>query len=422
MNKFYPPKENKLLIKFAKFILPWALKSIYKIEKIEIDINDIEKLKSLKGKRVILCPNHPTTNDPILMFYLSKLIDHNFNYLAAWDIFVETPLRGYFIQQLGAYSIIRGTIDNNSFKKTIEIIKEGKNFLVIFPEGDTCGLNDYLMPFQTGVIQLAFWALDELIKDNSQNDSNLFIIPIAIRYKYLKPMKKEIETILTNIEKKLKIYDPKLKMHDPKNNLLDFYYERLMKISEKLLNSTEKYYNLKSNTNLPFNERLQKIKEFIINKIANYLDIKFKPDMNLLDKIRLLFNTINTIVYDNANLNRNNFENEISEYERKLYQEKKQELKSFIDDLNRVWRFVAVYEGYIKEKMNDERFLEILKRIEWEVFGKEKSYGPLKAILKLGKEINLKDYYQDYKANKRKCIENLIQLLENQIKEMLNIL
>ncbi|MGC8734323.1 MAG: hypothetical protein ACP5RD_04700, partial [bacterium] len=36
----------------------------------------------------------------------------------------------------------------------------------MFPEGDTNGLNEHLMPFQSGVIQLAFWALDELNKQN----------------------------------------------------------------------------------------------------------------------------------------------------------------------------------------------------------------------------------------------------------------
>ncbi|MGC8734322.1 MAG: hypothetical protein ACP5RD_04695 [bacterium] len=95
-KRFFEPKSNKFLIKLTKFILPLAL-----------------------GSRVILTPNHPTPIDPIIMFYLSRVIDYNFNYLAAWDIFVEEPIKGYFIQQLGAYSIIRNSIDNNSLKKLL---------------------------------------------------------------------------------------------------------------------------------------------------------------------------------------------------------------------------------------------------------------------------------------------------------------
>ncbi len=405
-KKFFEPKDNIFLIKLAKSILPLALKFIYKIEKIEIDNNDIEKLKDLKYKRVILCPNHPTALDPIIMFYLSKAIDHNFNYLAAWDIFVEEPLKRYFMQQLGAYSIIRGTIDNDSFKTTIKLITEGKKFLVIFPEGDTCGLNDYLLPFQPGVIQLAFWALDELHKNNQEKINDLFIIPIAIKYKYTKTMKNEIISALKRIEEKLGLYSIE---NEKKDN-----YERLIRISEHLLSIAEKFYNLKLEENLSFNDRLNRIKEFIINKISTYLDIKIKPNMNLLDKVRTIFNTINSIIYVD-----NNLETDLSEYEKKLYKEKKEELKNFYDDLHRVWKFIAVYEGYVKEDMSDERFLEIIKRIEWEIFGKEKVYGPLKVILKIGGKINLLNYYEEYKKNKRNCIENLIKKVEDNIKEML---
>ena len=340
------------------------------------------------------------------MFYLSKAIDHNFNYLAAWDIVVEEPLKGYFMQQLGAYSIIRGTIDNDSFKTTIKLITEGKKFLVIFPEGDTCGLNDYLLPFQPGVIQLAFWALDELHKNNQEKINDLFIIPIAIKYKYIKSMKNEIISALKRIEEKLGLYSIE---NEKKDN-----YERLIRISEHLLSIAEKFYNLKLEENLSFNDRLNRIKEFIINKISTYLDIKIKPNMNLLDKVRTIFNTINSIIYVD-----NNLETDLSEYEKKLYKEKKEELKNFYDDLHRVWKFIAVYEGYVKEDMSDERFLEIIKRIEWEIFGKEKVYGPLKVILKIGGKINLLNYYEEYKKNKRNCIENLIKKVEDNIKEML---
>ena len=405
IRKFYEPKDNQFLIKFAKLISPWALKYLYKIKEIQIDQKDIEKLKNLKNERVILCPNHPTPNDPIIMFYLSKIIDYNFNYLAAWDIFVEKPIQGYIIQQLGAYSIIRGTLDSDSFKKTIELILKGKNYLVIFPEGDTSGLNEYLMPFQSGVIQLAFWALDELNKQN--NLQNIFILPIAIKYKYLKDMKKEILLALKRIEQKLKIYN----MENEKKDI----YQRLLIIGENLLSIAEKFYNLKQVPNLSFNERLTRIKELIINKVATYLDIKLKDNANLLDKLRTLFNIINSIIYkEEYLLNKNT-----SGYEKKLYEEKKQELKNFYDDLQRVWKFIAIHEGYIKENPTDERFLEVIKRIEWEIFSKEKLYSPLKVILKIGNEINLKDYYQEYKKNKKETVEYLTNELENQVKEIL---
>jgi hypothetical protein len=174
-------------------------------------------------------------------------------------------------------------------------------------------------------------------------------------------------------------------------------YERLLAIAENLLTIAEKFYNLKKDPNLSFNERLTRIKEFIINKVATYLDIKLKENMNLLNKLRTLFNVINSVIYkENNELN-------TTDYEKRLYQEKSQELRNFYDDLHRVWKFIAIYEGYIKENPSDERFLEVIKRIEWELFGKERRYVTLKAIIKIGKEINLKEInlLKLYKAKKR---------------------
>jgi hypothetical protein len=218
-------------------------------------------------------------------------------------------------------------------------------------------------------------------------------------------MKQEILLALKRIEQKLKIYNIQNESKDP--------YERLLAIAENLLTIAEKFYNLKKDPNLSFNERLTRIKEFIINKVATYLDIKLKDNMNLLNKLRTLFNVINSVIYkENNELN-------TTDYEKRLYQEKKQELKNFYDDLHRVWKFIAIYEGYIKENPSDEKFLEVIKRIEWELFGKERRYGPLKAIIKIGKEINLLDYYQNYKKQKKETIEHLTYELENQVKELL---
>ncbi|MGC8815046.1 MAG: hypothetical protein ACP5O4_02445 [bacterium] len=53
------------------------------------------------------------------------------------------------------------------------------------------------------------------------------------------------------------------------------------------------------------------------------------------------------------------------------------------------------------------------------IFKGKTNYGLLKVFIKLGNEINLKDYYQEYKKNKKETTENLITQIENQIKEML---
>ena len=52
----------------------------------------------------------------------------------------------------------------HSFQKTRQILAEGNRWLVIFPEGQTVWQNDTVMPFQPGVVQLAFKACETVFE------------------------------------------------------------------------------------------------------------------------------------------------------------------------------------------------------------------------------------------------------------------
>ena len=51
--------------------------------------------------------------------------------------------------------------------------------LVVFPEGHTVWQNDTVMPFQQGLIHIAFHAAEEASKADS--DASLFCVPIAVQ-------------------------------------------------------------------------------------------------------------------------------------------------------------------------------------------------------------------------------------------------
>ena len=162
---FRPPINNSLFIKLVQYIIePIMLLFIPKISKIEIDPGDLSLLKSLKGKRVILTPNHAEMTEPYVIFALSKMLREEFNYLTAREVFEDYFPAGRLLQALGCYSVIRGAPDRNALRATTEILVEGKHWLVIFPEGVAMGLSDALMPFQPGIGQFAFRAYEELTK------------------------------------------------------------------------------------------------------------------------------------------------------------------------------------------------------------------------------------------------------------------
>jgi hypothetical protein len=81
--------------------------------------------------------------------------------------------------------------------------------------------------------------------------------------------------------------------------------------------------------------------------------------------------------------------------------------------------FVALHDGYVRETLSAERFLDVLGRLEREVFGRIRYWGPRKAIVKIGEPLNLANYHHHYKSDKRGTLKNVPIKLESSVRQML---
>ncbi|MDH3973507.1 MAG: 1-acyl-sn-glycerol-3-phosphate acyltransferase [Deltaproteobacteria bacterium] len=393
---FRPPGRNGAVIALIKFFLPLLLRKIPKVTQIDINDEGLVRLESLKGKRCILTPSHSGGYEPYLIMHLSKLLRQDYNYLAAMEAFERSPLVGWILQRLGVYSIIRGTADRLSFQMTRKLIAEGRRWLVIFPEGQTCWQNDTVMPFQEGVTQLAFKACEEVVK--KEDDPLLYFVPITIKYIYINDMHGEIDDSLRRLEGQL--------FHSSIDGMPS-RYDRLRRIGEALLSANEKKYGLKPHSGDDLDSRIQAMKEFIISRTEAALNMSPRPGDTLLDRIRAAFNAVDRIVH---------VEPQGADYERKLLEENQQKARQLYDDLWRTLEFVAIYDGYVKETFTVERFMDVLFLLEMEVFGRRELWGPRKAVVRIGEPLNLKDYFEKYGEDKRGAVGEVTALLESGIK------
>jgi 1-acyl-sn-glycerol-3-phosphate acyltransferase len=397
---FRPPNNTRFLIWLAKQLaLPIMLRLVPKIAEVELNEQDLRRLGELKGERVILAPNHSGGREPYILFHLSKMLGGEFNYLTAKEVFDHSFPLGWLLQRLGAYSIIRGTPDRSSFRMTRQLIVEGKRWLVMFPEGVACGQNDTVIPFQQGIAQLAFWGYEDLVKQGELPP--LYCLPIAIKYVYLRDMHEEIDRSLRRLERKL--FSPS----NPKPLTL---FDRLRRVGEAVLSANEKANNVRPPREATLNERIQRMKELIVSRVAGTLGVSPHPDRSLLDRIRELFNAIDQIVYS---------EPEGTEYDRQLHSHRQQKVRELYNDLSKVLNFIALYDGYVRETLTSERFLDVLGLLELEVFGRGKIWGPRKAVLRVGNPVNLANYFQRYQADKRGTLDEITRLLESSVREML---
>lgn len=94
----------------------------------------VEGMEKLPRSGVLLCPNHASNWDPILVA-LKLPINYRLHIMAKEELF-RNPFLGWLLKKVGAFPVSRGSNDINAVKQSIQALKDGDN-LLIFSEGTT---------------------------------------------------------------------------------------------------------------------------------------------------------------------------------------------------------------------------------------------------------------------------------------------
>lgn len=400
MLDFKPPKPNTIVIKLVGAVMPLVNRLHLKGLTLDIDAESIARLKTTDGYPTVLAPNHAASADSAVVFLLSKQHAQQYYFMAAREIFDKGKLggvRSFLMQRCGAFSIVRGTADRNAFRTAREILAKGDRPLVVFGEGEISRQNDTVMRFERGVTQLCFWALDDMQKTGISKP--LYIVPIGIKYRYPQDMWNNIDAALTDLEETIL---------PPAERTPIERYERLRRIGVTVFKTLAAEYQYKLDDSLPFDAHIQKLKEQILFHAEQIMGIH--PDGDLLTRIRALKNLVDAEVYKDID--------QMTEYERKIHEELLQKFQRFYSDLNRLVNFIAISDGYVAEVPSAERFLDVITRLEREVFGNAKKQGPRVASIRVGDPINLRDCYDTYKQEKRETVEQITLELETAVQTL----
>lgn len=92
----------------------------------------VEGMEGLPESGVLLCPNHSSNWDPILVA-LKLPVNYRLHIMAKEELF-KNPLLGWLLRKVGAFPVSRGNNDISTVRTAMQAIKEGDN-LLIFPEG-----------------------------------------------------------------------------------------------------------------------------------------------------------------------------------------------------------------------------------------------------------------------------------------------
>lgn len=404
-DDFVPPVPTPWIRSTLITLSPWLL-PILGISGVEFDEAELAKLRAIAPYTTMFTPNHPTLSEPVVMFMLSKALEQMFYFVTAREVFRQVyGIYGWIIQHIGGYSLERGTVDRNSFRVTRDLLGQKGNKVVIFPEGEVHLQNGTILPFQSGVFQIAFWALEDMRKAG-RTDEPFYIVPVACRYRFGRDITDQLHMSLERLEKHT---GAKV---EPDSDI----YQRLRHVSLAMLHSLEREYRLsppksENEQDEDLTERMDAVKEAVLVRVAAAAGVATPKSGTLIDRMRNLYYQVAQMARDEPDAP--------TPYDLELAHQRRARARPVIADLDRLSNWIAAYDGYVRADPSQERLADTLIRMEKECFGKSMITEPRQYRVHIGDPVNLAERWPAYEKNKRATVAELTREIESEVARLL---
>lgn len=149
--QFIPPEESTWALDLIRHITPIYFPVVLNIKGWRFPGLEHLLESYRKNAGILLCSNHQSGQDPFVLGKLAEASKRWFHFLASHHLFKQSELMGELLRRMGGYSIFRDGPDLVSVKKTVELLREGRRAVLVFPEGTYFKQNDRVAPLQDGV-------------------------------------------------------------------------------------------------------------------------------------------------------------------------------------------------------------------------------------------------------------------------------
>lgn len=172
---FRPPKYATWFRPVLHGLTAFFLRFRFNIR--HLQVRGQERLVELvkNGQSVLVAPNHADHADPALLVTVGRRYGLAFHFMAAREGFEKSPLQCFVLQHSGAFSVDREGADLASIRTAMNILREGRHPLVIFPEGEIWHHHEELDLLNEGVATILLRAAEKLPEGKRS-----YAIPTAI--------------------------------------------------------------------------------------------------------------------------------------------------------------------------------------------------------------------------------------------------
>jgi len=383
----------------------WLVQNLQRLplglrNRLRIDERDLEILRNLpEGVGIILTPNHADEVDPRICLELSRLCKRHFILMGNREAFDEyRGVAGWLLQRIGFFSVDRGGHDVPAKNYAEDVVKKGKDVLVIFPEGEIYYLNDSVQPFHSGAIDIGIQGIIDARKGHP--DWSTYVIPMAIKYTYVKPVTHVLEKRVQKLERRLS-----------QNTSEHALRKRLTLLLSEAVQREAVAHNLQSDTDR-FNELNEKVR-FVRDALLEEMEHKYSPKEGVVVSREMQARTI-----DRAwKLS--------SELRRKIESEpapERAEIRKDLAALSEVAHMVSWQPDYVGLDPSSERLAETIKKLEREIFGmkRPRQVAARNVWVRIGEPVDLAKFIPDYMANPHSVRHLLADQLRSTIQALVD--
>lgn len=166
---------------------------------VEVEVRGAEIVRAAvgAGKGVLITPNHPGHADAYAMFEAADRVGSPFYFMSAWQVFASQGAVGrWLLTRHGCFSVDREGADKEAFRTAVEVVRERREPLVVFPEGEVYHQNDRVTPFREGAAAIALAA-------SKKAQRGIVVVPCAIKYRYVDDPTPGLVELMGRLEEKV---------------------------------------------------------------------------------------------------------------------------------------------------------------------------------------------------------------------------
>lgn len=460
--KFIPPAFNPLVLQIVQWFLPillrfrirpWLPAGISRIETANVEVL-VELYRQFQaGKiRFLMAFRHVEVDDPLCGIYLlsravpqvarqqgislQRPIYTHFLYDRGMPLWAGAWL-GWVLSRLGGIPIHRGKrLDLTGLRTARDFFVNGKLPMTVAPEGGTNGHSEIVSPLESGVAQLGFWCVEDLVK--AGRSETVYIVPISIQYRYIKPAWHKLDWLLSQLEADSGL--PVQRIDQSATPNWEKYYQRLFHLGEHLLSQMEQFYQrfyhkILGKPDLPAIDeattpnqmlaaRLQALLHTALQVAEDYFGLQAQG--SVIQRCRRLEEASWTYIY------REDLQdpNALSPLDQSLANWIAEEASLRMLHMRLVESFVAVTGTYVLEKPTFERFAEttllmfdLLARIKRGKLPHRPRLGQRWAQITVGEPISVTERWSAYQTNHqgaKLAIADVTQNLQVALEKMID--